>query len=122
MTNTTERMKQLESKIQISCVKWFRKQYPKLLLFAIPNGGQRNVITASIIKAEGAVSGVADLQLLVANKTYHSLFIEMKQGKNKQSDSQLEFEKYCIKHQYQYEVCRSVDEFIAIIDKYLSFV
>ena len=80
-------MKNLESKLQILCVKWFRLQFPNVLIFSIPNGGQRNLITAKILKAEGTVAGVADLQILKAKKGYNGLFIEMKQLKKKTADT-----------------------------------
>ena len=58
------------------------------LLFAIPNGGERNKIVASRMKAEGVRSGVPDLFLPVVGQKwskpdygitwYHGLFIEMK--------------------------------------------
>lgn len=56
--------------------------HPKLkLLFAIPNGGERNPIVASRLKAEGVKSGVPDLFLPVARHGYHGFFIEMKKPK-----------------------------------------
>ena len=113
-------MKQLESKLQISCVSWFRMQYPALTLFAIPNGGKRSVITATILKREGALAGVADLFLMYPSKTYHGLFIEMKIGKGKQTENQLEFEKQCKKFGYKYELCRSFDDFVNIINQYIT--
>ena len=53
-------MKHIESTLQVSCVRYFRYQYPqyKKLLFSIPNGGKRGVVTASIMKQEGALAGV----------------------------------------------------------------
>jgi len=42
-------------------VTWFELQYPKVRLFAIPNGGNRNVITATMLKAEGVRKGVPDI-------------------------------------------------------------
>lgn len=42
-------------------VKWFELQYPKVKIFAIPNGGNRNVVTATMLKAEGVRKGVPDL-------------------------------------------------------------
>ena len=88
-------MKNIESKIQIACVNWFRYQYPQFrkLLFSVPNGGVRNSITGAILKAEGALSGVSDLILLIPNKHYASLCIEMKQPKGVQRDSQKEWQK-----------------------------
>lgn len=108
-----------ESKLQRDCIKWFRCQYPKLMLFSIPNGGKRGKIEAMIMKGEGVVSGVADLMLLKSNYKFHGLFIEMKYGKNKQTDLQLSFEKYCKENNYEYIVCKSIDEFIKQIKTYL---
>jgi hypothetical protein len=85
-------MKNLESKLQISCMKWFSHQYSKYdaLCFAVPNGGKRGVVTASIMKAEGVKSGVADVLLLVPNGLFNGLCIEFKIGKVKQSTGQKE--------------------------------
>ena len=113
-------MKNVESQIQKACVKWFRYQYPKLLLFSIPNGGKRGIITAMNMKAEGTVSGVADLMLLHSNPLYHGLFIEMKAPKGKQSEPQKEFEFYCLSNDYQYSLCRSLEEFMFIVNQYIN--
>jgi len=42
-------------------VSWFRKTYYGVRIFAIPNGGVRNIQTASRLKAEGVAAGVPDL-------------------------------------------------------------
>lgn len=47
-------------------------------LHAIPNGGDRDRITAGRMKAEGVKSGVLDLFLPHARGGYHGLYIEMK--------------------------------------------
>jgi len=122
-------MKHAESKLQIACVTWFRLQYPNEVLFAIPNGGQRNAITAKILKAEGTLAGVADLFL--AKKKHFKLnghmfvessglFIEMKIDKGRQAPSQIEFQKAVEGKGYKYIICRSFDEFKAEIDNYLK--
>ena len=79
-----------ESKLQQSIVKWFRLQYPeyKMLLTAIPNGGNRNAITGAILKREGVVAGYPDLLLAVPKNGYHALFIEVKYGDNQLSPKQ----------------------------------
>jgi hypothetical protein len=50
-----------EHQEQKNFVKWFELQYPKIKLFAIPNGGNRNVVTATMLKAEGVRKGVPDI-------------------------------------------------------------
>ena len=42
-------------------VKWFELQYPKVRLFAIPNGGNRNARTGAMLKLEGVRKGVPDI-------------------------------------------------------------
>lgn len=116
-----------ESKLQQACVRWFRMQYScyNYLLFAIPNGGKRGVVTASILKSEGTLAGVADLFLAVPRVTYseettkHGLFLEMKTIKGTQSESQKEFQKKVELVGYQYTICRSIEEFIKTINDYL---
>lgn len=57
-------------------------EYPGLKrMFAIPNGGKRDKITASVLKAEGVKSSVPDIFLPVAVGAWHGLFIEMKRPK-----------------------------------------
>ena len=93
--NTRKRPADEEHRIQCACVRWFNVQYPKLhgRLFAVPNGGRRDATTAAKLKAEGVVPGVADLVLLISNRDYGALLIEMKTPKGRQSDSQKKWEK-----------------------------
>lgn len=116
-------MKRDESILQSECVRWFRYQYPKDVIFAIPNGGKRDVGTAIRLNHEGVLAGVADLFIMrgVCGDFYsHGLFIEMKVGNNKQTDNQKEFEQKCITLGYTYAVCYSFDEFKALVNNYLN--
>ena len=108
-----------ESKLQSTCVKWFRLQYPHITLFAIPNGGNRDAVTGAIMKREGALAGVADLFLMKPSTNYCGLFIEMKAGKGKQSEKQLEFQQKALAAGYQYKVISSLDEFVTEVKVYL---
>lgn len=124
-TNTPKpraKPKQLESELQMRCVKWFRLYYKKIMLFATPNGGLRNKRTAQILKMEGVTAGVADLCLLYPNHGFHALYIEMKYGKNTQSDAQKEFELYCNRHGYKYVVCNTYEGFQDEVRKYLTII
>ena len=116
------RPRHIESDIQIACVNWFRSELSELsdLLFSVPNGGQRNAITAKMMKREGVVAGVSDLILFVPRKGYHALCIEMKTDKGKQSDKQKRWQKQVERQGYKYIICRSVDEFAREITEYLK--
>lgn len=124
-----------EHDLQCACVKDFRSDYPALekLLFAVPNGGFRNKTTAGKMKAEGVTSGVSDLILLVPNKLFHGLCIEMKiiheftdgngkfqRKKTYQEPEQREWQSLVENQGYMYVVCRTEDEFKHIVDNYLS--
>ena len=115
-------MKHRESNLQIQCVRWFRLQYPKYakLLFAVPNGGYRNKIEAGIMKAEGVVSGVADLILLIPSKGFNSLCIEMKTDKGRQNENQKAWQSDTENVGNAYKICRSVDDFMNEINGYLN--
>jgi len=50
-----------EHQEQALFVQWFRRTFPDIRIFAIPNGGARNIVTAGKLKAEGVSPGVPDL-------------------------------------------------------------
>jgi hypothetical protein len=113
-------MKFTESKLQSACVQWFRTQYPRTVIFAIPNGGNRNPITGAILKREGVIAGVADLFVMRRNADYAGLFIEMKAGNGKRSEAQEAFAQSALTAGYAYYVCRSFDEFTSTVKTYMS--
>lgn len=114
-------MRHDESNLQIACVRWFRLQFPSIapLLFSVPNGGRRDAVTGAILKAEGAVAGVADLLLLLPSGDYHGLCIEMKTAKGRQSAAQMEWQKAVEAVGYKYAVVRSFAQFADLIDDYI---
>ena len=125
-------MNQEEHNIQCACVRWFNLQWPEYrgLLFAVPNGGARSKATAGKLKAEGIVAGVADLILLVPQWfttwrgqegcKYAGLCIEMKTDKGRQSPEQKQWQEMVEAHGYRYRVCRSLDEFMSVVNEYLQ--
>lgn len=113
-----------EHRIQCSCIKWYRLQYPHFChnLFAVPNGGRRDEVTAGKLKAEGVMSGVADLILLKSNANYGALLIEMKTRTGHQSETQKEWQKLIERDGYKYVICRSLEDFIREVNEYLASV
>lgn len=110
-----------ESRIQQACVRWFRMQYPRYarLLFAVPNGGGRSRVEAAIMKGEGVTAGVADLLLLVPSGEYPYLCIEIKTASGRQSPAQKEWQKNVEEAGGRYAVCRSLGDFMSLINDYL---
>lgn len=112
-----------EAKIQTEFFNQVPIFFPKLptkLLFAIPNGGSRNIIEAKNLKAQGVKSGVSDTLLLIAKKGFSSLCLEFKVKKGKQSDEQIEFQKQAEEAGNKYVVVRSVKEAIDTLKWYLE--
>ena len=111
-----------ERQIQIECVSWFRMRYPEAsrVFFAVPNGGARNPWTAKNLRDEGALSGVADLVLLVPKKGYASLCIEMKKPGGRMSDTQKAFCEAAEGFKNKYVVCYSVEDFKTAVAAYLE--
>ena len=115
-------MRHLESKLQQTCVRWFRLQYPQysLLLFAVPNGGYRRALEAKIMQSEGVIAGVSDLILMIPNARYCALCIEIKYGKGKQTDAQKKWQKAVTEQGYQYVVINNFDDFKLAIEIYFA--
>lgn len=113
-----------ESRLQCSCVQWFRLQHPdkRLLLFAVPNGGFRIASEAARLYAEGVVPGVSDLIYLEPRGGYGALCIEMKTTLtgSRQSDRQKEWQKAVEAVGIRYVICRTLEEFIKEVEDYLA--
>lgn len=107
----------IESSIQQQMVEWFRLQYPTYVIAAIPNGGYRNAIEASIMKREGVLAGFSDLIIIAEHNV---LFIEVKTRTGRQSELQKEFEKKVAFLGFQYFVCRSLSDFVFTVEKWLK--
>lgn len=109
-------MKNQEHQIQVAICQYL--DLIKIPFFSIPNGGMRNVIVAKKLKAEGVKAGVADLFLMIPNKIFHGLFIEVKTPVGRQQPSQKDFEKIAFDSGYCYEVVRSLDDLINCLETY----
>jgi hypothetical protein len=90
------------------------------LMFAIPNGGKRDPVTAVRLRDEGVKPGVPDVCLPVARQGWHGLFIELKYGRNKTTDKQNEWLDRLMEQGYLAVVVWGWNEAVAVIEAYLE--
>ena len=115
-----------EHDVQVQCIEWCRlneKNYPNLdRIYAIPNGGMRNIIVAMKLKREGVRKGVPDLCLPVPLNGCHGLYIEMKRYKDEKktttSKDQKDWIAYLLSVGYSVSVCYDLYGFIGVIKNY----
>lgn len=116
--------KKTEHSEQVALFAWARANEARHLqlglMFAIPNGGNRHIVTGRKLKAEGVKSGVPDIFLGVPRNGKHGLFIELKVGKNKPSKNQLWWIHSLRAEGYAVEVCYGFLEAQTAIIGYLG--
>ena len=116
-------MIQREHNEQVAVFQWAaynEATYPELkYLFAVPNGGQRNVIVASKLKAEGVKRGVPDIWLPVARGGFHGLVIELKADKGRKTPEQEAWLQFLFAQGYFAGCVWGADAAIGIIERYL---
>lgn len=118
-------MKQLEHTEQASLIKWWALAHnafgvPESCLFAIPNGGERNIVVAAKLKSEGVRAGIPDLFLAVPVNGWNGLFIEMKKKKGgRLSDNQRTMMSIFSAYKYSVAVCHGFIEAKRTIETYL---
>ena len=108
-------MKHLEDLIQQNIVNAVRLNYPKSLIYSVPNGGKRNLIEAKRLKRTGTLAGASDLIFLFENKV---IFVEVKTEKGIQSIAQKDFKKKVEALGHQYWIVRSANEMLEKIKDY----
>ena len=118
---------------QVVLFDWARSneaRHPQLaLMFAVPNGGLRNVRVGAKLKKEGVKAGVRDIFLPVPRQktTYgfgvgwiHGLWIEMKYGKNRPTKAQKKWLVALEEEGYRVEVCYTFEQARDVIVDYLG--
>lgn len=87
--------------------------------YAVPNGGNRDPITAARLKAEGVKSGVSDICLPIARKNYSGFYIEMKKPGGKESPVQKEFGAFVVTQNFLYKCCTSWKDAADAVEWYM---
>lgn len=90
-------------------------------LFAIPNGGARDIRTASLLKATGVKRGVSDMFLPVPMHGKHGLWLELKrEDGGVESKEQKQWGADMRQLGYGYCLCHGADEAWQILTQYLQ--
>ena len=95
--------------------------HPELdLLYAIPNGGERHILVAKKLKAEGAKPGIPDYHLPVARGGFFSLYVELKTLTGSASREQIKVARKLEAAGHRVVICRGWELALAEILAYLS--
>lgn len=90
--------------------------YPatRYLIFAVPNGGQRNAIEGMQLKASGTVSGVPDIVMHWKGLAYG---FEFKTETGTLSPAQIKVHEIWKKNETPVYVVRTADDFLSLIEQ-----
>ncbi len=115
-----------EDREQAALFDW-AAYYPRLRwMYAIPNGGNRNIREARRLVAQGVKAGVSDIFLPIVKRTagghYAGLYIEMKRrkksGPSRIRPDQADFVRDMKIEGYKAVVCYGAGEAIKVITEY----
>lgn len=104
-------------KIVISTI---RRDYPDLLIFAIPNIGTASPQRGARMKAEGVLAGIPDLMVARAAQGFLGLFVEMKTLTGSASKEQKAVIAKLQAEGYRCEVCKGYAAALEVIRGYLA--
>lgn len=117
-------MKLSEHHIQGTYFDWVRvkrlQDWRYKLIWAVPNGGQRDLITANRLKREGVTKGVLDVTIAIPSQGFHGAFIEHKAANGTISPDQHAMLNLLSKAGYKVFVSYSTEESIIFTEKYLE--
>ena len=97
------------------------RRMPELaLLFAVPNGGNRNARTGAMMKREGVRKGIPDIFLLCPRGKYHGMVLEMKSSTGSVKPEQKWWHQRFAEQGYHVTVCYSFEQAREEIENYLA--
>lgn len=113
-----------EESLHKACVEllaWLSSRHPILQwMLHVPNGGKRPKGEAGRLKAMGVRPGVPDLLLPIPSGNWSGLAVELKSPTGRLSPAQAAWLDRLEQAGYLVAVCRSIEEFKAVVDRFLS--
>lgn len=95
-------MRHDEENFQIGVVRMLRMAGH--YVWAVPNGGNRNLREAARLKAQGVLAGVSDLVIMLPNRKMYFVEIKNPNGKGRQSPAQRDFEDTVVAMGHTYQI------------------
>lgn len=119
-----------EDDLQIACFTWLMVQYPRVLAFHVPNGGNRSKREGGRFKAMGVLAGVPDILIVTAKwatatedlpLSYgYGLAVELKvKGKTTSEAQEKTIERFKGAG-WKVNIVWSFDQFKDVVNEYLS--
>lgn len=110
-----------EHEEQVMLFKWAALRRDLDVMYAIPNGGHRDIRVAARLKQEGVKAGVPDICIPIARGGHHGLYIELKRRKNgRVSPDQLKWLEALMREGYACAVCCGWEAARDVINGYLE--
>ena len=123
MTKPLQPSEHVEAVRLVQVVRLHEARFPILrLLFAVPNGGHRNKVAASKLKAEGVKPGVPDYLLPVRSGEFAGLAIELKTRTGCASREQKQWIADLRAQGWRAEVCRGWEQAWAVLREHVEGV
>ena len=104
-------VRHIEDNLQRTIIRYLRLK--GIMVFAVPNGGSRNVREAHNLKLSGVLAGVSDLIILMQKR---AVFVELKTDKGRQSEYQKKFQQDVESLGFEYLIWRSLDDCIKFVN------
>lgn len=110
-----------EEEMQMRIVRLMGDIYPQYADLLVHNANEFHgtIKQGARRKRLGVRKGFPDFSFFMPSKYYHGLHIELKYGRNGQSQEQKEYQKRLEGVGYQYVVCRSEEDFIKGMNQYI---
>lgn len=110
----------LEHDHQRIVVATIRRDFPDLIIFAIPNAGTASPQRGARLKEEGLLAGVPDLMVARASQGFYGLFVEMKSLTGSASKEQKALTARLQAEGYKCAVCKGYQAALDVIREYLG--
>ena len=107
-----------ETDLQISCARYL--DCLGVLWCHVANERQTSPMRGGKLKKMGVKPGVPDILIFDSRAGFHGLAIELKHGRGRNTESQMQFQLDLQNRGWAVHVVNNIDDFIRIVDDYLN--